>query len=116
MCEMPSVYGCDHPKARKEHKCCECRGVIPIGEVYNKHHGIWGGSAGTYKVCVDCDLLRADIDKNTRNTEDQTAFRYLSESVFEGGEHELIKRFLDIKRKRGAEIKDRMIEHEQPTT
>lgn len=112
MCEMPSVYGVDHPKARKAHKCCECRGTIPAGEQYNKHHGIWDGSADTFKVCVDCDALRDDIDKNVRDPEEKTAFGYLSESVFEGNP-DFVKRFLDIKRKRGAEIRDWMLEHEK---
>jgi hypothetical protein len=112
MCEMPSVYGCDHPKARKEHKCCECRGVIPVGEVYNKHRGIWDGSADTFKVCVDCDLLRNEVDNDERDPECKTAFGYLSESVFEVGDRVFVKRFLEIKRKRGAEIRDWMIERE----
>lgn len=116
MCEMPSVYGCDHPKARKQHQCCECRGIIPIGETYNKHHGIWDGSADTFKVCVDCDNLREEIDKDERDPEFKTAFQHLYESVFEGGEPEFIKRFLGIKRRRSAEIRDWMIKREQELT
>lgn len=61
MSEMPQCYRLVKRKARKDHKCCECRGLIPKGESYNYHSGIWNGEPESYKVCVDCDALREKI-------------------------------------------------------
>lgn len=115
MCEMPSVYECDRPKARKPHECCECRGAIEVGERYHKHHGIWDGAADTFKVCEDCEALRADIDRDVTDFEFKTPFGYLHESVLNGGDPVFIKRFLDIKRKRGATIQPWMRARAKPS-
>ncbi len=110
MNEMPCVYACELRKARKEHKCCECGGAIQAGENYHYHHGIWDGSAGSYKACQDCEALRIDVDKDVEYDDEKTAFTDLIDSVFENGDRELIRRFIEIKRKRGAEVKPWMIE------
>lgn len=104
MCEMPSVYQCDRPKARKEHKCCECDGAIRVGEHYRKHHGIWNGEPGTYKVCDQCEDLRTLVDAGIAHPEDRTAFGELHESVFESREREWINAYLSNSRARGAAI------------
>lgn len=44
--------------ARKEHKCYECRGVIPKGERYLKESGIWDGRPDRYKTCLLCAEIR----------------------------------------------------------
>lgn len=113
MCEMPSVYACDHRKARKEHKCCECHGVIAVGEKYHNHHGIWNGQGDTFKVCEECNALRDEVDKDERDPEFKTAFTMLCEPVFESQDYGLIKRFMDTKRKRGATIMPWMIQREE---
>lgn len=112
MSDMPSVYGCDCRKARKTHECCECHGTIEIGEPYHKHHGIWSGKASTFKVCTDCEALRAECDKGERDPEFCTPFRCLYDSVFNLDDAALIKRFLDTKRKRRAAIMPWMLERE----
>ena len=109
---MPSVYGCDRPKARKDHKCYECRGVISKGETYHKHHGIWDGSAYTYKVCDECETLRAKIDSTIEDYEERVSFGDLYEFVFEGEDIECVNAFLDTKRKRLAEIPEWMLERQ----
>jgi hypothetical protein len=83
MNEIPVVYRCDDRKARKNHICCECFGLIHRGEVYHSHHGVWDGRGETFKVCVDCDALRNIVDKNAHYSE-LTAFRHLMENVFGG--------------------------------
>lgn len=98
MNDMPSCYGHKERKARKAHKCCECRGMIKLGEMYHYHHGVWDGEALDYKVCVDCEALRSECDRH----EDCTPFEGLSESIGETDEPELFARFIDIKRRRGA--------------
>ncbi len=104
MCEMPTVYACDRPTARKEHKCYECRGVIRVGEKYHKHHGIWDGSASTYKVCNECEALRMKADDGARDNEDRTPFGGLYETVFESRDAALIVPYLTNARARSAAI------------
>ena len=64
MSEFPKCYVLVKRQARKDHKCCECHGVIRKGETYNYHSGVWDGSPASYKVCVDCDALRARVVKD----------------------------------------------------
>ena len=111
MCEVPSCYVKEVIRARKDHKCCECHGWIRRGEHYHKHHGVWDGSGFTFKVCIECDLLRTDIDKDVSIVEERTAFGQLTESVFECGKLEFIRRLLIIKDKRQGNIEPWMNEH-----
>lgn len=111
-CELPTVYGCDKPKARKAHRCCDCRGSINVGETYHRHHGIWDGRASTFKVCADCEALRAEVDKGERDPESCTAFGELGQSIIDSWEPQLFVRYMGIKRKRGAVIAPCMAELE----
>ena len=111
MCELATVYACEKPKARKQHECCECRGVIQIGETYHKHHGLWD-SWSTYKVCNECEDLRTLVDAGVHG-EDITAFGELWESVFESREPHFIKAFMTTRRGRGAKIEEWMTKREQ---
>lgn len=104
MCETPAVYCHDRPKARREHRCLECRGVIVVGEMYNLHHGIFDGEPFNYKTCDDCEALRSDIDKDIPFVEERVAFGYLYEHVFESREVEWMKRYLQTKEKRQADV------------
>ena len=61
MGELSSCYSLKKRKARKQHKCCECKGVIQAGEVYNLHSGIWNCEPASFKVCADCEELRDRI-------------------------------------------------------
>lgn len=99
---MPTVYGCETPTARKEHKCCECRGTIRVGEKYHRHHGIWAGDAETFKVCLDCEELRAECDKNEIYDYEKVYFGGVEEFVYESRDEQLLLRFLEIKKKRGV--------------
>jgi len=101
MPEMASCYGHEHRKARKAHMCIECLGWIEPGEKYHYHHGIWDGRAAGYKVCVDCETLRDEIDAEVP-FEDSVAFGELVEHVAEVPA--LLARYAAIKRKRRAVI------------
>lgn len=48
-------------KAKKDHKCYECRGVIKKGDRYEKTSGVWDGTFDTFKVCLDCLSLRKEF-------------------------------------------------------
>lgn len=39
MSEPPTVCEALMPRARKLHRCCECRGIIQIGETYHLFKG-----------------------------------------------------------------------------
>jgi hypothetical protein len=53
-----SFYDVLWPKARKEHRCCECRRVIGIGEQYQRWAGKWDGTVSSYKTCGYCAEIR----------------------------------------------------------
>ncbi|MBU0792041.1 MAG: hypothetical protein KKC55_16455 [Gammaproteobacteria bacterium] len=42
------------PTARKQHKCCECYGVIHPGQKYSLVAGCWDGDMDTFKTCMPC--------------------------------------------------------------
>lgn len=46
-------------RARKEHRCCECRGVIAIGAVYEFISGIWDHQPSSYRTCGLCADVRS---------------------------------------------------------
>lgn len=106
MCEIAEVYKIDKTKARKPHKCRECGGVIAKGEIYNRHHGVFDGSGFDSRVCLDCDALRAEVDKDKPSVYDQTCVEELGEVVFGSGNTGLIRAFITNKRKRGAPVTD----------
>jgi hypothetical protein len=45
-------------KARKPHRCYECRGPIDPGESYQKTAGKWDGDFCEFKTCALCAELR----------------------------------------------------------
>lgn len=45
-------------KARKEHKCCECRTAIPKGAMYQRESGKWDGVMSSYSTCAICLEIR----------------------------------------------------------
>lgn len=53
----PEVYKEKVVKARKTHRCCECRRDIVKGEKYNLTTGKWDGEFSAYKVCSDCQSV-----------------------------------------------------------
>lgn len=43
---------------RKPHRCCECRHLMPIGEVHERVKGVWEGEIATYRTCLICKEIR----------------------------------------------------------
>lgn len=111
MSEYPDCYGHKERTARKAHRCCECHGTIQLGEKYHYHHGVWDGEAASYKVCVDCEALRTDLDLGHECC-DRPPLEGLEEAI--GAEchniPELLVRFVEIKRRRGATVLNWMAE------
>ncbi len=50
----PVYFWSTEPMARKEHKCHECKVVIPPGEKYHRDSGKWEKKFYTFKVCFTC--------------------------------------------------------------
>lgn len=102
MTEECEVCVTDHPKARVNHRCDECLGYIQKGETYTKYHGVFDGQGFTHKVCCDCAELIKELNVGAR-FDDTVYFGGLCEFSYEKGLAEW-KRFLEIKKKRGATI------------
>lgn len=112
-CELPQAYSHETPVARKEHRCCECQGLIQPGERYHRHWGVWNGEAATYKVCEDCEALRSRVDKDEVHLDEKTAFGMLWQSALESHDREHAADFIAIRRKRDAAIADWMLKYER---
>ena len=104
MTEQCEVNVTDHPKARVNHRCDECLGYIQKGEIYTKHHGVFDGAGFTHKVCSDCAALIQELNAG-KMFDDTVYFGGLYEFSYETGLNEW-KRFLEIKKKRGATISE----------
>ena len=63
--ESPTAYREIVRKARKPHKCGDCKGQIQIGERYTYISGIWDGKPTSYHRCQDCTHIRCEIVKET---------------------------------------------------
>lgn len=82
--EMPSVFSDTVQKTRREHKCCECRREIKIGEKYHLFKGCWDGRWNEYKTCMECQDLREEIGELYQSDE-WPPFGALSEWAHESG-------------------------------
>jgi len=56
----PQVFSASYPRAKKQHRCCECGGSIRPGEEYERAWGVWVGEMSTYKTCMTCVRIRRD--------------------------------------------------------
>ncbi len=48
-------------KARKEHRCCYCDGIIKKGEIYNWSRHIYDGDIYDWKVHEKCDFIAGEL-------------------------------------------------------
>lgn len=58
---MSSFHHEQTVKARKQHKCESCRGVILAGENYVKHSGSDCGDFYSYKLDSVCDRIISEV-------------------------------------------------------
>lgn len=67
-CELPEFANAADVRARKDHKCCECRATIRRGERYTRCSGKWDGQVSTYKqhdLCARaCEFYRDNIGED----------------------------------------------------
>lgn len=108
MSESPGVYSRLNPKARKPHRCCECRGVIPKGERYFKHLCCYRGDGWfTFKNCFVCEEIRESFDEGYRRRAPINFYELYEAVESRGGP--LYVRFMTNKHSRGKPmIEDQM--------
>lgn len=63
--ELPALYEDCTRRARREHRCCECRRPITVGQTYHEHRGIWGGKWSTYRNCLRCERVRNKLARES---------------------------------------------------
>lgn len=61
---MSNCHWDTYPKARKDHRCSECRGYIRKGTTYQRQTGISDGYPYTWKVHIDCANLFFAMNKD----------------------------------------------------
>lgn len=59
--ESPDLFRLTWVRARKEHKCCECRKQIMPGETYEYVFAVWWGDPSSDHTCEKCADLRASL-------------------------------------------------------
>jgi hypothetical protein len=67
MCECdssdaPIVMNTKIVKARKNHKCFECRKIIDVGNLYEFTSGIWPDGPASFHICVTCTKIRKSLE------------------------------------------------------
>lgn len=90
--EIPRAYRQATPVAHKEHTCCECGGIIEVGETYYVYSGVWDSGPETFKTCTDCNQLREAVDEGSR-LDELTPFMQLGEVCHASGVKGFAERF-----------------------
>lgn len=57
MSDAPEFMNERTSRARKQHKCDECFGKIPVGTVYHAITGKWDGEVQTYRLHTTCNAI-----------------------------------------------------------
>jgi hypothetical protein len=96
--ERPECMVVKTRKARREHRCCECHGVIRAGEDYNFVSGIWDGEAMDFKRCPTCAALASEAADS-----EGFVFENLIEEL-EGASMDQARRYIENARARGGVV------------
>lgn len=56
------MYTCEFVKARRDHRCVECRRLIPVRSDYQRISFLWEGKFETHHSCCDCAEIRSAFD------------------------------------------------------
>jgi hypothetical protein len=98
--EYPDVYDERHiAHCQKEHKCCECSGIINQGESYQRIWYIFDGHSYTHKTCPICKEIRNEFNKRQDDQEDWAPVEMLCSTLLESDEDDLKRRFDDLWKK-----------------
>lgn len=103
MSELPRCYTVKYPKARKQHRCCECGGIIEKGEVYELYSGIWD-EPQTFKTCSECKSEKQRVfDSIDPYVEEYPCLGALYEDLSDWDFKDFI-RVVNNRKKRGVQI------------
>lgn len=112
MCDLPTLYSEREVRARKQHRCCECRVSIKPGDTYNRADGLWDGSFHVLKTCPPCAEARSWLwDRLSRSDECGPAFgdlyQYLTDEWHESrGKLSVGRRLVAFRRRNRQAVKD----------
>jgi hypothetical protein len=121
MSEQPTCITARNRKARKEHKCCECRKVIVKGEMYSFTSGIWDGEPNAFKQCINCAEILEAVGSVVGQYDESPCFEELAswflEKAYDGytGEDLItdMADFIDIEREKLATLLQPIFEKEE---
>ena len=87
--DFADIWEESHPKARKQHKCIECRLPIFSGETYLSIKSLYDGSWTQDKLCSGCELYRnaiseKEIESGCKVHESYPPLGQLDETMYEG--------------------------------
>lgn len=87
VCERPEFSGIRRVKARKQHRCCECRAPIAVGETHYAIVGKWDGEMMTFRqhdeCCRACRYIRDVFNRDEHPSETCIAFGDLFDWICE---------------------------------
>ena len=91
----------DIKKSRKLHQCCECLGTIKIAESYYRYVSFLGTAPKRYKVCSDCEKLRAEYVSTLNLMYDEVPLiGGLRDDILDNDDRAFIDAHLEIARRR----------------
>lgn len=83
--ECPACFSETYRKARKLHKCCECKQEIKSGERYRYTSAIWIDKPEAFKQCGTCAaIFDTSIDlarEHDYSPDEYPSYGYLTEFV-----------------------------------
>lgn len=88
---QPEAITYSLPRARKEHRCCECACAIQPGTRYRRVSGIWDSDPSSYAICSRCDRLREALDADVKDYKEHVPFGQLVTAVMEWSVQDLLK-------------------------
>ena len=62
-CDIPEFYDETYPRAKKEHRCCECYGIIKAGERYARCVGKFDGAIFSEAQHTFCRDFGAEVNR-----------------------------------------------------
>lgn len=72
---LPEAFYTRPVKARKVHKCCECKETISVGDEYQYSSGIWDGSPDSFRQCLKCYVvIQAAADSSQFGEDESPSF------------------------------------------
>jgi hypothetical protein len=89
-------------KARKDHRCYECRGLISKGENYIYASGIGIDGPEDFKTCLECKLLFKQVDGMYSHADERPGFGELQEYIDMGSDLDLKLLWNNNCRRRGS--------------